>query len=113
MSVLIALSISACTSRGPIRGIAAPVAPPDYAAIKAGDHVEVEMRDGRRERFRVHSVETDVLVSPSGHRYARAEMVSLDRLQFSHAKTWPLVAGGIVGGVILVAGILFAIHGTL
>jgi hypothetical protein len=78
----------------PVRAVDATVAPPAYAHIKPGDRVDVEMKDGRRETFRVQAADGVALHSPSGQRYARSDMSRLRRRSFSHAKTWPLVAGG-------------------
>jgi hypothetical protein len=65
-----------------------------YTRIKPGDRVDVEMKDGRQERFRVKAADAVALDSPSGQRYARTEMSRLRRQEFSRAKTWPLVGGG-------------------
>lgn len=98
---LLAFTVSGCTALRPVQAIDAPAPPRTYLDIKVGDRVDVEMKDGRRERFRVASVDAEAVVSPSGQRYARTDMRRLERQRFSHARTWPLVAVG--GFLVLVA----------
>jgi hypothetical protein len=97
-----------CTAMKPVAGISSPVPPPAYGDIRVGDRVSVEMNDGRRESFRVEFLEGDAIVSPSGQRYPRKDMRRLERQHFSHAKTWPLVAGAVVGGILVLAALVVA-----
>ena len=101
--LMIAACTSGCTSMRPVRGVNAPTPPQGFVDIRPGDRVAVEMKDGRRERFRVQHVDGDALISPSGHRYGRAEMVQLSRQQLSHAKTLPLIAVTVFFGIGLTA----------
>jgi hypothetical protein len=79
----------------PVRSVSAPSAPKEFLDIRPGDRVSVEMTDGRRDRFKVHNIEGDVLISQGGQRYTRAEMLQLKRQRFSHGKTWSLVGAGV------------------
>ena len=97
-----------CTSMRPVRAIDAPSAPRQYTAIEAGDRVAVKMKDGRRARFKVQRVDGETLVSQTGERYPRAEMIELKHQQFSHAKTSSLVAGGVALGLVVLYGIAWA-----
>lgn len=103
---------SGCTAMKPVGGISSPVPPRAYGDIRVGDHVRVEMKDGRRENFRVERLEGDAIVSPSGQRYARMDMRRLERQRFSHAKTWSLVAGAVVSGVLVLAALVVAAGGV-
>ncbi len=91
----------------PVPAVSAPSAPKEFLDIKPGDRVSVELTDGRRDRFKVQSVENDALISDRGERYARAEMRELKRQRFSHAKTWSLV-GASVFAVVVIYGIAVA-----
>jgi hypothetical protein len=85
----------------PVRAVSAPSAPKEFLDIKPGDHVSVEMSDGRRDRFRVQSVEAGALIAEGGQRYTRAEMLQLKRKRFSHVKTWTLVGATVFAGFVL------------
>ena len=84
----------------PIRLNAQPTTAP-FGKVKAGDTVEVEIRDGRRERFVVQQIEGDTIVSPTGARYTVAEITRLQRRSFSGIRT-ALVGGGVFAGVFVV-----------
>jgi hypothetical protein len=84
----------------PVPAVSAPSAPKDFLDIKRGDRVSVEMTDGRRDRFKVQSVEGDALISQTGQRYTRVEMLQLKRKRFSHVKTWSLVGAGVFAGFV-------------
>ena len=107
LCLVMTIGTAGCTSMRPVRGINAPSAPQEFANIKPGDRVDVEMKDGRQERFQVQSINGDALVSPSGQRYARTEMVQLRRQQLSHAKTWPLVGVAVFFGAVLISAIAY------
>ncbi len=96
---LIAAS-AGCTSMKSIRLNSAPTASP-FGKVNAGDTVEVETRDGRRERFVVQQIEGDAIISPTGARYTVAGITRLKRRSFSGPKT-TLLAGGIFAGVFVV-----------
>jgi uncharacterized lipoprotein YajG len=96
--LILAMTVSAtiasgCTSMRTITGVNAPAAPSSFGNIKPGDTVAVQMKDGRRDRFKVARIEGDVLVSSVGARYPRADLTELKQKHFSHAKTWVLIAG--------------------
>jgi hypothetical protein len=86
-----------------MRPIALSTAPTDapFGKVKVGDTVSVQMKDGKRERFVVRSVEGDELVSARGVRYRSADISVLKRRSFSPAKTSALAAGTFVGYVLL------------
>jgi hypothetical protein len=88
-----------------LRAVDATIPPAAYTRIRPGDRVDVEMKDGRQERFRVKAADAVALDSPSGQRYARTEMSRLRRQGFSHAKTWPLVGAGAFFLVVTVLGL--------
>ena len=75
----------------------------DFGKIRPGDTVEVWMRDGSRDRFKVDRVVGEALVSRAGERYERADMKELKQHRFSHLKTWPLIGGVVVGTLFIVA----------
>jgi len=107
ITLLVTLSATSCTSMRPLPAVSAPTAPKEFLDIKPGDRVSVELADGRRENFKVQSVEDDALISEHGQRYPRAEMLQLKRKRFSHAKTWSLV-GASVFAVVVMYGIAVA-----
>ena len=100
-TLLVTTGATACTSMRPVAAVSAPSAPKEFLDIKPGDVVSVALTDGRRDRFKVKSVEDDALISERDQRYARAEMHELKRKRFSHAKTWSLVAAGVFTGFLL------------
>jgi hypothetical protein len=99
--LLITMCTTSCTSMHPVHAVSAPFAPKEFLDIKPGDRVSVEMTDGRRDHFKVQSVEGDALTSQHGQRYARADMLKLERKRFSHVKTWSLVGTGVFAGFVL------------
>jgi hypothetical protein len=109
IATALAITLTAgCTSMRPVRAVDAPSPPKQYTDIKPGDGVALKMKDGRRVRFKVQSVDGEALVSQAGERYPRAEMIELEHQQFSHAKTWSLVVGGVVFGLVVLYGIALA-----
>ena len=100
-----------CTSMKPIRLNADPAAPP-FGKVKAGDTVDVETRDGRRERFVVQQIDGDAIVSPSGLRYSSREITRLHRRSFSGWKTLALAGGVYVGAMVIVAALAVAALGS-
>jgi hypothetical protein len=84
----------------PIPLSAAPTDAP-FGKVKVGDAVSVQMKDGRRDRFVVRSVERDELVSASGVRYRSADISVLKRRSFSPGKTSALAVGTTVGYLLL------------
>ena len=80
----------------PIALATAPTAVP-FGKVKAGDVVSVRLKDGKRERFVVHRIEGDELVSAQGARYRSTDVLVLQRRSFSPVKTIGLAAGIYVG----------------
>ena len=104
-----------CSTMRPV-ALNTAAAPPAFSRISTGDTVEVQMRDGRHDKFQVASIDGDTLVSKAGGRYQRAEMVQLKHQRISQKRTWFLV-GGIVAGlfvllVIAVASADFPVYGS-
>ncbi len=87
-----ALAGSGCTSLHPI-ALVTTGAPVATVGIKPGDDVRVTMRDGRKARFTVESVEPSTVIARGGTRYAMDEMTTLERRSFSGAKTAGYIAG--------------------
>ena len=100
VTCVLAAASAGCTSMKPIRLNADPTAAP-FGKVKAGDTVEVEARDGRRERFVVQQIQGDAIVSPTGARYTVAEITRLQRRSFSGLRT-TLLGGGVFAGVFVV-----------
>lgn len=84
-------SLSGCTSMRTVR-LVPPPAQPIYGDLKAGDTVEIETRDGERQRFVIQQIDGDTIIAPGGQRYKRDEIVKLQRKSFSAPKTVALVA---------------------
>ena len=74
---------------------------PAFGTIKAGDTISVRLNDGRRERFVVESLGGSTIVSATGARYDRSEIVQLQRRSFSAPKTALLAVGGFVGFIVV------------
>jgi hypothetical protein len=83
-----------------------------FGKVKVGDTVEVETRDGRRERFVIEQIDRDTLVSPSGVRYRSSDIVRLKRRSFSGWKTLGLVGGIYAGAFLVVAALAVATLGS-
>ena len=64
-----------------------------FGPLKVGDHVRVETSDHQRVQFEVRELTEDTIVSSSGARYNRADIVRLQRRSFSGIKTALLVVG--------------------
>lgn len=99
---------TACTSMRPVPAIAP--SPPTLEAVKAGDVVELVMRDGTRARFRVANLDRGVLVADDATRYLRVDIVTLTVRRVSTGKTIGLslaIAGGLALLVVGIAYVLF------
>ena len=110
--VLIAWAVlmGGCTSMHRVPVIAAPAPRPALLPVNPGDDVRITMRDGQSVRFRVDRVEPDVIIALSGTRYEVADIVTLERREFSGLKTTSLILG-IPAGMYLFAVIVFAFAG--
>jgi len=71
---------------------------PVFGAVKAGDMVLIETRDGRHDRFVVQQVDGDTILAPGGMRYPAGDITRLQRRSFSGGKT-SLLVGGIFAGL--------------
>ena len=96
----------ACSSMKALQPVTTP-GEPIYGPLKAGDTVVVETRDGEQWRFVVQEVDGEVIVAPGGVRYARQDIVRVQRKSFSGPKTFGLIAG-IVGGYLVLLSIVVA-----
>ena len=69
--------------------------------VGSGDQVRLTLRDGRRVRFTVDSVDPAAIIArdDSRTRYEYSDILTVERRGFSKAKTGVLV-GGIVGGLV-------------
>lgn len=110
-SVLMAVSLAmaGCTSLHRI-----PVAPPAQApiadAVKPGDDIRITLRDGIRAEFIVGAVRPDAIIARNGAAYDVANIVTLERRQFSGRKTLLLLVS-IPVGAFLLAMLAFAVEG--
>ena len=102
----VAIGTTGCTSMKPVRLESAPAAP--FGRVKAGDTVIVLTKDGRTDRFVVAEVIGSEIVSKSGGRYARDEVVKVERKSFSPTKT-VFLGLGIYLGVSIVVGLMYAV----
>ena len=57
------------------------------------DSVALQLRDGRKEKLKVQSLEGENLVATTGQRYSRGDIVELKRKSTSPLKTTLLIAG--------------------
>ena len=78
-----------------------------FGPLKVGDHVRVETSDHKRVEFEVRELTVDTILSSSGARYDRADIVRLQRRSFSVIKT-VLLVGGIYGGLFVLGQLIFA-----
>jgi hypothetical protein len=62
---------------------------------RPGDDVRVTLKDGRRVRFKVHSVDDKGIVAGNRARYEATDIVLIERRTFSTTKTVFLVGAGI------------------
>jgi hypothetical protein len=69
--------------------------------VAPGDDLRVELRDGRRVRFRVASVAPDSVAATDGARYPFAEIRTVERREFSEGRTLLLLAGGALAAVFM------------
>ena len=110
LAVLVCFLVAAepgCTSLQTVPPATEPSAAV-FGEVEAGDTVVVHLADGRHLELTVARVEGDVLVSAEGVRYARGEIIQLQRRRISRGKTALAVTAGALGvwaaAVILVAG---------
>ena len=90
--VLCANVSSGCTSMKRIHPVTDAGAAP-FGPVKAGDSVALQLRDGRKEKLKVQSLEGENLVATTGQRYSRGDIVELKRKSTSPLKTTLLIAG--------------------
>ena len=92
LACILAFSAAGCTSLKTIRLTDSPPSAP-FERVRVGDTVRVETRDGERHQFQVRQIDGDVLVSESGDRYPRGQVVRLQRRSVSIGRTALLVGG--------------------
>jgi len=81
---------------------------PSRSRVNPGDEVRLTMRDGRRAQFTVHIADTATITARDGTTYEVADVVALERRQFSWAKTTFMVFGILAGFVWLPIGLAYA-----
>ena len=84
---------------------------PAFGRIRVGDTVAVRLSNGSQQRFVVAAIQGDTLVATDGARFARTDIVEAKRRSTSVIRTSFLAGGLAVGGLFLVAFILFATYG--
>ena len=77
---------------------------PVYGPLKPGDTVVVQTADGKRESFVVDRIDGDTIVARGGTRFARQDIVRLERRVLSGPKTAALIGGIAAGAVMLTVG---------
>ena len=77
-------------------------------AVKPGDEVRIVMRGGVTALGRVTEVNQDGLIAAGGQRYPYADMLQLERRQFSVGRTVALVAGSVAGTLAMFIALLLA-----
>jgi hypothetical protein len=83
--------------------VARATPPPDAAwRVTVGDSVRLTMRDGRHHDLTIRTVDTGAIVGSDGTRYDQADILAVERRQFSGTKT-AVLAGGLIAGAILIA----------
>jgi plastocyanin len=103
------IAMAGCTSLHRVPMVPSAQAPAEVA-VKAGDTVRVTLRDGTRTEFIVGKVNADAIVARNGDAYDAANIVTLERRQFSGRKTILLLLG-IPVGVFGFAMLAFALSG--
>jgi hypothetical protein len=83
---------------------------PSPSSLHPGDDVRVTMRDGTTARFHVEKVEPAAIVATDGARYEVADIVTLERRQFSGRRT-ALLLLGIPVGAFLLGMVAFTVEG--
>jgi hypothetical protein len=97
------LMLSGCTSLKRIRPATAP-GQPVYGPLKPGDIVVVHTVDGEQEPFVVDRIDGETIVARGGTRFARQDIVRLERRALSGPKTAVLIGGIAAGAVVLAVG---------
>lgn len=103
------IAMSGCTSLHRVPMVPAAQAPSE-GAIKPGDTIRITLQDGTRTEVIVGKVTPDTIVARNGDAYATANIVTLERRQFSGRKTVLLLLG-IPVGVFGLAMLSFALAG--
>jgi hypothetical protein len=85
-----ALTSAGCTTLKPVR-LASP-GEPLFGNVKTGDTVIVQTRSGEQTQFVVQQIDGETLVASDGRRYARPDVVFLQRKALDGPKTAGLVA---------------------
>ena len=86
------MAMTGCTTMRTVKPTTSPVAPASWQ-VKAGDHVEVTVRDGRRVSFTVASVDASGIVGDNNTRYEATDIVFVRRREASVLKSTLLFFG--------------------
>jgi hypothetical protein len=109
---VLSLSGSACTSMKTIRPATDP-RKPAFGSVKAGDKVTLHLHDGRRLQVTVAQVDDGGLTSAEGIRYGRSDIAQIQRRSFSIGRTTSLVAGVVLGAMVVAAALVAAALGSI
>jgi len=91
-----------CSSLKTIHPVTEPGAPV-FGKVQAGDTVDLQTRNGQRVRFVVQQIQGETIVSPTGERYTRGDIVHLQRRSFSGWKTASLIGGTFLTAMVVIA----------
>ena len=97
--VACSLMLSGCTTMKQIQPATTP-GQPAYGPLTPGDTVVVHTRDGEHGPFVVDRIDGDTIVVRGGTRFARQDIVRLERRALSGPRTAVLI-GGIAAGVVM------------
>jgi hypothetical protein len=97
-----------CTAMHRIERMDSPAPPLDFGRIEVGDLVSVVMKDGRKAKFEVASIDPNLVVSVDGEQFLRRDMARLDDDRLSLERS-VLVAAAIAAGVYLLGSLLGSI----
>lgn len=95
-----AIASTGCATMRPVQISVTPQTR-TFGPVDVGDLVQLTLTDGTRHRFAVNAIEGDAIVSDTGRRYARAEIVQLSRESVDARATIGLTAAIAAGSVIV------------
>ena len=103
------MAMTACTNMRTVKPTTSPVVSNPWQ-LKAGDHVEVTVRDRRRVSFTVASVDASGIVGDNKTRYEATDILVVKRRQFSVLETSLLGLGAFFGFMVAVAVSMVSAH---
>lgn len=109
---VISLAGSACTSMRTIRPETDP-RKPAFGSVRAGDRVTLHLHDGRRLQVTVSQVDERGVTSVEGIRYGRSDIAQIQRRSFSAGRTTSLVAGVVLGAMVVAAALVASALGSI